>query len=162
MKRTLTLIMLLAATIGYAQTATTLGHVNTRPHLTQLTQPRTRWSGVINNITTSNVPQTTLIVAPTTGQYELHVNAVVTQHDALGHSATVVTFNYYDAAGIEIITLPTLLGNAAPPNAETSFVVPLVTAKGSPITITINRDGQDLSIDAVYWTLDLLQPLATF
>lgn len=140
MKRLLTLVTLLVAlsTATYAQFKP-VAH------------------GVIRNVVTS-LPSTTLTLPPTTGQFRLSVNATLTQRDAFSHTTTILAFNYTDSAGIEIISLPALMGNAAPPYASTGFVVPITTAKDTPITITISKDGVDKSIITIYWTLELLQP----
>lgn len=117
--------------------------------------------GVIRNIIASIDPAT-LCVPSQTGQYKLSMNAVVQSHDVLSHATVTASFNWYDGAGNETRVMPSIMGSAAPPNASVDATFNFVTATQTPITYSVTKDGTDLSAVAIYWTIELLQPLKTF
>lgn len=115
-------------------------------------QPARRiWHGSILNITKSIDPLT-ILLPKVTGQYHLSLYSSIQQGDAVGQSIYTVTTDWYDPGpGPETAAIQ-MAGNAARPYAYAIFEGSFRTALQTPITITVTKSANDLSIAAVYWT----------
>ena len=118
--------------------------------------------GSLRNFTSTTPVTETIFTPKVTGQYRLSVYASIAQRDALGQSIYTVTSAWYDPGpGPEQSSSP-VAGNAARPYAYAPlFVGSFVTAKQTPVTITVSKSTTDLSIASVYWVLELLEPVET-
>lgn len=120
---------------------------------------QTKWSGSFRAVTTG-FPSQTLITPTQTGQYRLTVTSNIAEPDVLHNTSWIVSFGWFDSQGDETIDMQYLNSNQVRPHAYGvgPSVISFMTAKQTPITVTITKGGTDKASIEVFWVLELLKP----